>query len=147
MFASWGHSIRANLQGCDSQLLGITLLKEQMTRASDRHTESTSRIAPRYQFETRVAIQMKNGTTTEGWVRDLSESGIGAFVGRELTVGEMGTLTFRLTDAIKIVVPAQVVVSVGTRYGFRFLALSAEQRGQILKATQHLKVIPFVGAS
>lgn len=88
---------------------------------------------------------MKSGTTTEGWVRDLSESGIGAFVGRELTLGETGTLTFRLTDTIKIVVPAQVTASVGTRYGFRFLALSAEQRDQIMKATQHLKMIPFVG--
>lgn len=116
-----------------------------MKRTSDGHSESASRIAPRYQFETRVAIQMKSGTATEGWVRDLSESGIGAFVGRELIVGETGTLTFRLTDTIKLVVPAQVVASVGTRYGFRFLALSAEQRDQIVKTTQHLKVIPFVG--
>jgi c-di-GMP-binding flagellar brake protein YcgR len=117
-----------------------------MTRTSDGHSESASRIAPRYHFETRVAIKMKSGTTTEGWVRDLSESGIGAFVGRELTVGETGTLTFRLTDSIKLVVPAQVTASVGTRYGFRFLALSAEQRDQISKATQHLKMIPFVGS-
>ena len=117
----------------------------KMKRNSDGHSDAASRIAPRFQFETRVAIQMKNGTTTEGWIRDLSESGIGAFVGRELTVGETGTLTFRLTDAIKIVLPAQVISALGTRYGFRFLALSAEQRHQIAKATQHLKVIPFVG--
>jgi len=137
-----GLSITSELWGCDPQLLGIISLKK-MTRTSDGHRESASRIAPRYQFETRVAIQMKSGTTTEGWVRDLSESGVGAFVGRELTVGETGTLTFRLSDSVKMVVPAQVVVSVGTRYGFRFLALSAEQRDQVLKATRHLKVIPF----
>lgn len=116
-----------------------------MKQRSDGHSDAASRIAPRYQFETRVAIQVKSGTSTEGWVRDLSESGIGAFVGRELSVGETATLTFRLTDSAKIVLPAQVVTAIGTRYGFRFLALSAEQREQIVKATQHLKVIPFVG--
>jgi len=38
-----------------------------------------------------------------------------------------------------------VVVSVGTRYGFRFLALSAEFCVQVVTATENLTAIPFAG--
>ena len=80
---------------------------------------------------------------TEGWARDRSESGLGAFVGRELDRGETVLLTFRLSDFERLSVPAQVVVAEGTRYGFRFLALSAEQREHIRKATRERAMIPF----
>ncbi|MGB9236867.1 MAG: PilZ domain-containing protein [Terriglobales bacterium] len=118
-----------------------------MSPSSNEHTEATSRIAPRYQFEARITIHKSDKTATEGWARDLSETGLGAFVGDQLLVGETVTLTFRLTDSVKLVIPAQVVVAVGTRYGFRFMALSAKQREQISKATRQRPVIPFLVGS
>jgi len=114
-----------------------------MTPSFHDHAGSVSRIARRHEFEVRIAIQTQSGSTTEGWARDLSESGLGAFVGRELVVGETVVLTVALTKTQKLVVPAEVVVAEGTRYGFRFLALSAEQRKQIRAAIRHSPVIPY----
>ena len=77
-------------------------------------------------------------------MRDLSESGLGAFVARQLVVGEKVTLTLQIAESVRLVIPAVVSVSVGTRYGFRFLALSAEQRAQIGLAIQQQPAIPFL---
>ena len=110
---------------------------------------SPGRIAPRYQFEARVAIQFRDGdrmAITEGWARDLSESGLGAFVARGLSVGEQVTLVIPLTGSVRLVVPAQVIACVGTRYGFRFTALSAEQRTQIQSALRQEPRIPYPAA-
>jgi hypothetical protein len=68
----------------------------------------------------------------QGWARDLSESGLGAFVADALLPGEFVTLEIPLLDSAKQVVPAKVSRALGTAYGFQFTALSSEQRRQIL---------------
>jgi len=137
----------ANLHLSASKPSTAPILQGNMSPSSNEHTEQLSRIAPRHQFEERVAILRESGEATAGWARDLSESGLGAFVACELTVGETVTLTFRLTESARLVIPAQVVAAVGTRYGFRFIALSAEQREQIGKATHHRPVAPFLAGN
>lgn len=110
--------------------------------------DSVSRIAPRHRFEARIAIRRQaDGQTavTDGWARDLSESGLGAFVAQELSMGELVTLVVPMTASVKLILPAEVAVSIGTRYGFRFTALSAEQRGQIQVELRNQPVIPFLG--
>lgn len=123
--------------------------ERQMTLGSDspedRHV--TVRIAPRYQFEARIAIRTESGDTSEGWARDISESGLGAFVAREIGVGGQVVLIFRLTDSVRLVLPAQVVSAEGTRYGFRFTALSAEQRVELQSALRNRSEIGVSGRS
>lgn len=124
-------------------LRGVSL--RMMSHNSNQPSHSAARIAPRYQFEARIAIRIQAGdqvTLTGGWARDLSESGLGAFVAQKLSLGELVTLVIPLTKSVKLVVPAQVVVSMGTRYGFRFTALSPEQRALIRSAVQHQPEVP-----
>ena len=75
-------------------------------------------------------------------MRNLSESGLGAFVAEALVLGELVTLELPLPDCSKQVIPAQVVRALGTEYGFQFTALSAEQREQIRAALQDRPAIP-----
>ncbi|MGA2004368.1 MAG: PilZ domain-containing protein [Terriglobales bacterium] len=92
------------------------------------------RILPRHRFEARVKIQVvREGRSrlAEGWARDLSETGLGAFVGMALLVGEFATLRIPSHGGGEMVIPAQITRSVGTEYGFQFTALSREQRDQI----------------
>jgi hypothetical protein len=101
------------------------------TPSSANASDSVSRIASRHEFDTRIQIRIEAGDqiiVTDGWVRDLSESGLGAFVAQELTVGELVTLEIPLATSTELRVPAKVVRSLGTQYGFQFTALSAEQR-------------------
>jgi PilZ domain len=123
--------------------------KQQMALGSDSSEDrhATVRIAPRYQFEARIAIRMPSGETREGWARDISESGMGAFVAREIGVGDTVVLTFRVTDSVRLVLPAQVVSAEGTRYGFRFTALSAEQRVELQSALRRRSEIGVRGRS
>ena len=68
------------------------------------------RVLPRHQFEARVKIEVmrERGTSlTEGWARDLSESGLGAFVGMQLVVGELATLRIPLQDEVETRDPRQ----------------------------------------
>jgi len=105
------------------------------------------RIVPRHHFEARVKIEIKRGqeiVSTEGWARDLSESGMGAFVGFEMFVGEHTTLRIPLSRHVELVVPATVTRNLGTEYGFQFTALSGPQRDHIRKALAASKVIPYV---
>jgi hypothetical protein len=91
-------------------------------------------ISPRHRFETRVSISVHRGEqhlTLQGWVRDLSESGLRAFVADSLLVGEAVTFEIQLSDARSQVIPAKVMRALGTDYGFQFTALSAEQRNRI----------------
>ena len=47
-----------------------------------------NRISPRFKFETRFRLRLQRkgeDLTVGGWARDISESGIGAFVAEELT--------------------------------------------------------------
>ena len=67
----------------------------------------------------------------QGWVRDLSESGLRAFVADSLSPGESVTFELALSDHAKQIIPAKVMRALGTDYGFQFTALSAEQRHQI----------------
>lgn len=92
------------------------------------------RILPRYRFEARVKIQVvRDGEKRvgEGWARDLSETGLGAFVGMELVLGEFATLKIPCPDGEELLIPVQVTRNVGTEYGFQFTALSRKQRDQI----------------
>jgi len=100
-------------------------------------------------FETRIQILLQRDSAKlglQGWVRNLSESGLGAFVAEALIVGESVTLEIPLPDCDKQVVPAKVVRAMGTEYGFQFTALSAEQRRQIRATLQGRPAIPYHGA-
>jgi hypothetical protein len=101
--------------------------------------ESVGRIAARYVFDARIRIRVQRAQQDlemEGWVRDLSESGLGAFVARELMVGELVLLELPLSPSNEITIPAKVARSLGTQYGFQFTALSGEQRAAIRSAVQ-----------
>ena len=105
-----------------------------------------NRIVPRYPFEARfkVRIERPEGPLeTEGWARDLSESGLGAFVATPLLLGESVTLSIPLGKGLDLVVPAKVARILGTQYGFQFLALSARQRDYILRAVVGKKSIAY----
>ena len=104
-----------------------------------------NRIALRYEFEARISIGVQRGDTNlvvGGWARDISESGMCAFVAEELRVGEFVTLEVPLPQRLtKLTIPAKVARSLGTEYGFRFTALSAEQRSHVQLATRGRTVI------
>ena len=70
----------------------------------------------------------------QGWIRDLSESGLRAFVADSLLLGEAVTFELALCGTGHQVIPAKVMRALGTDYGFQFTALSAEQRNQIQAA-------------
>ena len=91
-------------------------------------------ISPRHRFEARVSISVQRGeqkVNLQGWVRDLSESGLRAFVADALLPGESVTFELALSDTGNQAIPATVMRALGTDYGFQFTALSAEQRHQI----------------
>jgi len=77
----------------------------------------------------------------QGWVRDLSESGLRAFVAEPLMLGESVVLEFPLLNE-KQVIPAKVVRVLRTEYGFQFTALSAEQRRQIKTTIKNARRFP-----
>jgi hypothetical protein len=92
---------------------------------------SDNRIAARHVFEARILIRFCRGSqkfAVQGWARDLSESGLGAFVAESLVIGELVTLQIPLGASGKEVIAAKVSRQIGTQYGFQFTALSAEQR-------------------
>ena len=104
------------------------------------------RIVPRYPFEVRfkILIERSEGPLeTEGWARDLSESGLGAFVATPIQFGESATLRIPLSHGREMVVPSKVTRIIGTQYGFQFTALSAEQRDLILRAVAGKKAIAY----
>jgi len=91
-------------------------------------------ISPRHRFEARINIRVRRGESElnlQGWVRDLSETGLRAFVADPLEKGELVIFEIPFPDLDKQVIPAKVVRVLGTDYGFEFTALSAEQRGHI----------------
>jgi hypothetical protein len=108
---------------------------------------SDHRIAPRHKYETRILIRFHRGThsfAVPGWVRDLSESGMGAFVAEPLTPGDMVTLLLVLPISGKHVIEARVTRALGTQYGFQFTALSREQRAAIRAALTKQPAIPYL---
>ena len=107
----------------------------------DRPAGSANRIVPRYLFEARIRVRAQRdgeNTVTDGWARDISESGLGAFVARELTVGEVVMLEISLGPTGELMIPAKVARCLGTQYGFQFTALSADQRARIRSAVEGL---------
>ena len=115
------------------------------TPSSDDVPGSADRISPRHAFETRIWIRLQRDgkkLSLQGWSRDLSESGVGAFVAEALILSESVTLEIPLPDCDKQVIPAKVVRALGTEYGFQFTALSAEQRRQIRATLKERPAIP-----
>jgi len=105
-----------------------------------------NRIAARYLFESRILIRFCRGSrkfAVRGWARDLSESGLGAFVAESLVIGELVELQIPLTVSGKEVIAAKVSRQVGTQYGFQFTALSTEQRLSIQGALKGQSAIPY----
>jgi hypothetical protein len=118
------------------------------TPFSDDATGSGDRMSPRHLFETRIRIRLQRDSqrlTVHGWSRDLSESGLGAFVAEALVLGESVTLEIPLPDSDKQVIPAKVARTLGTEYGFQFTALSAEQRTRIRATLKGHPAIPYHG--
>ncbi len=103
------------------------------------------RISPRHVFEKRIQIRLQRdgqSLNLEGWARNLSEGGVNAFVAHSLALEELVTLEIELAESGKQTIPAQVVRALGTQYGFRFTALSVEQRAQIQAALKEFPAIP-----
>ena len=97
-------------------------------------------ISPRHRFEARIDIRLRRGPqvlSLQGWARDLSESGLRAFVAAPLEKGEAVVFEIPLSHIDKQVIPAKVVRALGTDYGFEFTALSAEQRSHIQVALRN----------
>jgi hypothetical protein len=118
------------------------------TPFSDDDAGSGDRMSPRHLFETRIRIRLQGDSqrlTVQGWSRDLSESGLGAFVAQALVLGELVTLEIPLPDSDKQVIPAKVARVLGTEYGFQFTALSAEQRTRIRATLKGHPAIPYHG--
>jgi len=102
-------------------------------------------ISPRHLFEARVSICVQRGQqelNLQGWVRDLSESGLRAFVADPLLPGESVTFALALSDSVNQVIPAKVMRALGTDYGFQFTALSTEQRHQIQATLREAPELP-----
>ena len=79
-----------------------------------------------------------------GWSRDLSESGMGAYIPVELREGEQVNLDLTLeAGAPKLRVAAKVRRSQGFEYGFEFVTLSAMQRAAITSAVAHCGDAPL----
>ncbi len=119
-----------------------------MASHSEPSTDSAGRISPRHIFETRIRIRLQRDNQRlilHGWSRDLSESGLGAFVAQVLALGEFVTLEIPLEDSDEQAIPAKVARALGTEYGFQFTALSAEQRKRIRAALKAHPVIPYHG--
>ena len=111
-------------------------------------TGSIDSTSPRHTFESRILIRLERHgqkLSLQGWARDLSESGLGAFVGDELLLGEFVTIEIPLPDFAKQSIPAKVTRVLGTAYGFQFTALSSEQRSQIRAALQERPALPRYG--
>jgi hypothetical protein len=107
---------------------------------------STEEISPRHVFEARIQLRLQRDQrkiSLPGWVRDLSESGLRAFVAEALMPYESVLLEIPLPNNDKQTIPAKVVRVLGTEYGFQFTALSAEQRCQIQATLQGCPPIPF----
>jgi PilZ domain-containing protein len=116
--------------------------------SSDDVPGSANRISPRHLFETRIRIRLQRDgqrLSLQGWARDLSETGLGAFVAQALIPGESVTLEISLPDSDKQEIPAKVACTLGTEYGFQFTALSAEQRTLIRAALNGQPAIPYHG--
>ncbi len=77
---------------------------------SPNESNPVNRIAPRFAFEGHIRIRLQRGDRPRvfgGWARDISESGISAFVARELSIGELVRLEVPLDKSIELVISAK----------------------------------------
>ena len=105
----------------------------------------STRIAHRYPFETRFKIRLLRASGEQivgGWARDISESGIGAFVAEELIPEEQIELEVPFPGGVTLKMPARVSRNLGTQYGLMFTGLSLEQRRQIQGAIEGKSPLP-----
>src|SRR5438477_11927666 len=112
----------------------------------DENRNPAGRISPRHVFETRITIRLQRDSQKlilQGWARNLSEGGLNAFIAHALMLGESAILEIRLPNSGKHAIPAQVVRTLGTEYGFQFTALSAEQRSQLRATLEAYPTIPY----
>ena len=104
-----------------------------------------SRISPRYSFETRIRLRLRRRSgelVVGGWARDISESGIGAFVAEELIPGEEIEIEVPFGGDVMLTLRASVTRNLGTQYGLMFTALSSEQRRRIQAAMSEKDPLP-----
>ena len=102
-------------------------------------------ISPRHRFEARIDIRLCRGPqelSLQGWARDLSESGLRAFVADPLEKGESVVFEIPLSGIDRQMIPAKVVRALGTDYGFEFTALSSEQRSHIQAVLRNCPALP-----
>jgi hypothetical protein len=105
----------------------------------------SKRISPRYVFEARFRISVRRSgkdLAFEGRARDISESGMGAFVGQPLSLGEFVTITIPVPGLEKAPLRAKVARAVGTEYGFQFITLNPVQRRCIQTLVESHTQIP-----
>ncbi len=105
-----------------------------------------SRIAVRYVFEARIRVRVirdNKEVMLLAWARDISESGLGAFVAESLNLHEDVFLYLPL-ESCADGISARVVRASGSQCGFQFTTLSSTQRREILEA---VKAQPIVSPS
>ena len=104
---------------------------------------SIERLYPRFQFDAPVRAQGNaiGKKPANGRIIEISACGLSAVIARNIEVGEAVELQFVL-NGLEIRVRAAVRNRKDARYGFEFLALSAEQRQQIERATRTLAPSP-----
>jgi hypothetical protein len=101
------------------------------------HEPLTNRILPRYAFETRSRIRLTQGGDERpvgGRSRNISESGLAAFVAEELKLGQIVTLEIPASKAQRLTISARVARRLGPEYGFQFMTLSGDQRLMLRRA-------------
>jgi PilZ domain len=106
------------------------------------------RISGRFEFRIEfggVFQRYGKEVSFRGWSRDLSESGMGAYVPLELREGQLVNLDLPLEPgAPNLRVAAKVRRAQGFEYGFEFVTLSATQRAAITSAVAHCGDAPFL---
>jgi hypothetical protein len=102
-----------------------------------------SRIAVRYVFEARIRLRVirdNKEVMLLAWARDISESGLAAFVAEPLHLQETVLLYLPLESAGDGI-SAKVVRASGSQCGFQFTTLSATQRSEILEAVKKRPIV------
>jgi len=105
----------------------------------------SKRISPRYAYEARFRISVRRDgeeRVFEGRARDVSESGMRAFVGQTLHLEEIAMVTLPIPGLENAPLHAKVSRAVGTEYGFQFLTLSPLQRSHIQGLVENRTPIP-----
>jgi hypothetical protein len=121
------------------------MLRSKMIPKANSLTGDSSRISPRFPFETRIRIRLQRSSqelVVGGWARDISESGIGAFVAEELLPGEPVELEVPFANQVLLTLQARVSRNLGTQYGLMFTALSSDQRVHIQAAMADKAPLP-----